>query len=286
MVSSLYRTTAAFIITAHLLFVPTSLLANDATRAGVISYSALIRDRAAKARKESNEVEEALEIVSAGSSTLSASETAARIKQNLPPIALKDTVRVPEEVLSKIVREGDDYRELRETLQPLLRLFDLEGRVLPVLFRSEQPVIGSSPPNGLMISTRAQALLSREELQGVAAHELVHLIVVDVFRAAVDAKDDRTLRIIELFCDAGAAAIMKAMGHDPQSVIKGLLKIQQILELEFDVRDIKGKHPTMDTRIRLSKEVIDRFAPETRSLIVAPTKAITPFSPSPSSSTH
>jgi hypothetical protein len=267
MKSSLVRIISIIALASYLLCVPTIVPASDGTRSDTISYSALIRECAAKAKKESDEVDEALEIVSAGSSTFSASEAATHIKQNLPLIALKATVRVPEEILSSLIREGDDYRELRATLQPLLRFFDLEGRVLPVLFRSEQPVVGSSAPNGLIISTRAQALLNREELQGVVAHELVHLIVVDVFRAAVDAKDYRTLRTIELFCDAGAAAIMKALGHDPRSVITGLLKIQQVLEIEFDSRDEAGKHPTMSTRIRLSREVIGRFAPETRSLM-------------------
>jgi hypothetical protein len=260
------KTLVATVLLYCLISVPTTIAASDVTRSDTISYSALIRERAAKVKKGSDEVDEALTIFSAGSSTISASETAKRIKHNLPPIALKATVRVPEEVLSILVHEGDDYRELRQTLQPLIRFFDLEGRVLPVLFRSERPVIGSSPPNGLMISTRAQALLSRQELLAVAAHELVHLIVVDAFRAAVEAKDYRTLRVIELFCDAGAAAIMVAMGGNPQSAINGLLKMQQVLELEFDVRDTKGKHPTMNTRIRLSKEVIGRLAPETRSL--------------------
>jgi hypothetical protein len=257
-ITSSYRKTAAFIIACYLLLVPVPISAHDGVGAGFISYSALLRESATKAKK-GDEVAEALSIIAAGSSIVSPSETAERIKQNLPPIALKGTVRVPEEVLRAIVREGDDYRDLRETLQPLLRFFDLEGRVLPVLFRSEQPIIGSSAPNGLIISTRAQALLSREELQAVVAHELAHLLVVDVFRAAVDAKDYRTLRVIELFCDAAAAAIMKAMGRNPQSVINGLLKIQQVLELEFQEPDAEGKHPSMNTRIRLSREIIRRF---------------------------
>jgi hypothetical protein len=267
MVSSLYKITAAFIITTHLLFVPMCLSANDGARSDTISYSALVRESEAKAKMGSDEVEAALEIISAGRDNQSAAEITTRIKTNFPEIAPKATVRVPEEVLDHLIREGDEYRDLQATLRPMLEFYGLEGRVLPVLFQSDMPVVGSSAPNGLMISTRALALLGKEELRGVVAHELCHLVVTDVFRAAIDAQDYRTLRIIELFCDAGAAATMQSLGRDPRSVINGLLKLQQVLEMEFGERDVAGKHPTMSTRIRLSKEVIVRFAPDTRSLM-------------------
>jgi len=263
---------------------PPVFAVSDDERGDVVSYSALIRENTSVAKKRSDEVEAALEIISAGRDHQSAIEITTRIKTNLPEIDPKATVRVPEEVLNNLIREGDDYHDLQATLRPLLKFYGLGGRVLPVLFKSEMPVVGSSAPNGLMVSTRAVALLSKKELRGIVAHELCHLVVVDVFRAAIDARDYRTLRIIELFCDAGAAATMEVLERNPKSVINGLLKLQQVLEMEFDERDVEGKHPTTSTRIRLSKEVIGRFAPETRSLMVAPTKAFTPHSHTPSSS--
>jgi hypothetical protein len=225
----------------------------------------LIRERVTKGKKKGDEVEAALEVVGAGSPVLSAGEIAARIRSNQPVIDPKATVLIPEEVLSSLIREGDDYRRLRQILKPLLQFCGLDGLVHPVLFKSELPVIGSSAPNGLMVSTRSLALLSEEELRAIVAHELCHLIVTDAFRAAVDAKDYHTLRIIELFCDAGAAAIMKAQGYDPSSPINGLLKIWKVLEIEFGERDLKGKHPTMSTRIRLNKKLCRRFSTEAQS---------------------
>jgi hypothetical protein len=263
----------AIILASVLLSPPLPVFAaSDGGRGDVVSYSALIRESTTRAKNRSDEVEAALEIISAGRDYLSAAEIATRIKTNFPEIAPKASVRVPEEVLDHLIREGDVYRDLQATLRPLLEFYGLEGRVLPVLFQSEMPVVGSSAPNGLMISTRAVALLGKEELRGVVAHELCHLVVTDVFRAAIDVRDYRTLRIIELFCDAGAAATMRALERDPRSVINGLLKLQQVLEMEFGERDVEGKHPTLNTRIRLSREIIGRFAPETRSSTAAPTQ--------------
>jgi hypothetical protein len=263
---SLYQTLLAITLACCLLSLPPCVRADGGTGAAAPSYSALIRDRVAKGKKGKDEVEAALEIVGAGSPVLSASEIAARIKSNQPVIDPKAPVLVPEEVRNSLIREGDNYRRLREILKPLLQFCGLDGLVHPVLFKSELPVIGSSAPNGLMISTRALALLSEEELRAIVAHELCHLAVTDAFRAAVDAKDYHTLRIIELFCDAGSAAIMKAQGYDPGSPSNGLLKIWQVLEIEFGERDVKGKHPTMNTRMRLNKELCRRFSNEAQSV--------------------
>jgi hypothetical protein len=246
MKSSLYKILLAITLACYLLSLPPCVRADGGAGAAEPSYSALIKELVDKGKKGNDEVEAALEIVGAGSHVLSASEIAARIRSNQPVIDPKATVLVPEEVLSGLIREGDDYRRLHQVLKPLLQFCGLDGLVHPILFKSELPVIGSSAPNGLMISTRSLALLSEEELRAIVAHELCHLIVTDAFRAAVDAKDYHTLRIIELFCDAGSAAIMKAQGYDPGSLINGLLKIWQVLELEFGERDLKGKHPVVE----------------------------------------
>jgi hypothetical protein len=261
---SLYQ--VVIILIVGLLYLPLPFVATEGAGIGEVSYSVLIRERVAKGKKGTDEAEATLEIVVGHDGpSISAGEIAARIKRNFPKIDPKATVFIPEEMLNSRIREGDDYRRMREILKPLLQFCGLDGLVHPILFKSELPVIGSSAPNGLMISTRALALLSEEELRAIVAHELCHLIVTDAFRAAVDAKDYHTLRIIELFCDAGSAAIMKAQGYNPGNLINGLLKIWKVLEIEFGERDLKGKHPTMNTRIRLNKELCRRLFLETKA---------------------
>jgi len=219
-------------------------------------YSALIREAVAKAGTD--EVTAALEIIGAADG-LSASGVAARIKHELPQIDPRATVRVLDEVLANIVREGEEYRRLCAALQPLTSFLGLEGRIHVVIFRSEVPVVALSPPNGLMVSTRVLALLSDGELRAVVAHELCHLPLTEVFRAAVDAKDYRTMRLIELFCDAGAVAVTAARGEAPSLLIKGLSRMQQVLELEFGETGRKGKHPTLAERARLVKKLSRRL---------------------------
>jgi hypothetical protein len=241
-----------------LLLILLSLAPLPQARAGTGSdrpYSVLIREAGVKAGGD--EVDAVVDIVGAG--RLTAPEVAARIKGEIPEIDPRATVRVLDEVLANVVTEGDDHRRLRTVLEPLLKFMGLEGRVRAVLFRSEVPFVALSPPNGLMISTRAMALLSDEELRALVAHELCHLAVTGVFRAAVDAKDYRTLRLVELFCDAGSAAITMARGEDPRSLIAGLRRMQRVLEMEFGEGRLKGEHPTLDERARLSREVCCRL---------------------------
>jgi hypothetical protein len=204
-------------------------------------------------RSGASEAREALTVIGVG--RLTAAEIAERIKGEMCEIDPNVPVRVLDEVLANIVTEGNDYRRLQDSLQPILEFLGLEGRVRAVLFRSNVPIIALSPPNGLMISTRTLALLSDEELRAVVTHELCHLPLTEVFRAAVDAKDYRTMRIIELFCDAGGAAIMKARGENPRSLIKGLRRMQRVLGIECGERVVKGTHPTLEARARMNKQI-------------------------------
>jgi Peptidase family M48. len=239
-----------------LLWLPQSAVAQDEKLANEKSYSALIQERLAKRKeKNSDEVADALEIIGANKADLSASEITAHIKRELPSIDRHAPIRVLDEVLSRLVREGDDYKRLQATLRPLFQFLEVEGLVHPVLFRSEVPVVAVSPPNAVMVSTRTLHLLTKEELQAVVAHEICHLVVADIFRKAVDAKDYRTLRIIELVCDAGAVAILLARGCHPHDLVNGLAKMQQVLEIEFGEQGSKGRHPTIGTRGSLVKQL-------------------------------
>jgi hypothetical protein len=159
----------------------------------------------------------------------------------------------------RLLGRDQDYRRLQNALQPILKCLGLEGSVCAVLFESDVPVIALSSPNGLMISTRTLALLSDEELRVIVTHELCHILLTKVFRAAVDAKDYRTLRVIELFCDAGAVAITVARGVDPGLLMSGLRRMQQVLEIEFGEDDFKGTHPTLDEQARLVKKLSCRL---------------------------
>jgi hypothetical protein len=239
----------------------TSTVADGGNSAAESSYSVLIKERAVRTgRDTADEVAEVIEIIGANG-RLSATDLAKRVKDEMPEIDSNAPVKVLDEVLANIVRGDDDEQRMRDVLQPVLNFLGLEDRVRAVLFRSEVPVVALSPPNGLMISTRALAILNDEELRAIVTHELCHLPLTDVFRTAVDAKDYRTMRVIELFCDASAVAVMFARGVDPRLLTSGLRRMQQVLEVEFGERDLKGTHPTLDERERLVKKLSRRLLP-------------------------
>jgi hypothetical protein len=226
-----------------------------------ISYDQLLANSVDRHRGDQkfDEAQEALALIGGGEAKLSPEEIVAQLKANFPRFDASQPIRLPPEMRTNLVTGGADYAKLVKVIGPLLAFCGLEGRVTPLLYRSEYPVVALSYPNALIFSTRALDTLGGEELEGMAAHELTHLIGREVFKAAIDGKDGRTLRVIELFCDAGGAAIMTARGRDARGVVTGLAKLQSVREAEFGEQERKGDHPMLNIRKRLNDEMVKQF---------------------------
>jgi hypothetical protein len=226
------------------------------------SYANLLGQAIDKQQKDKiDEGKAALELIAAGNETIYAGEVTANLKRSYQSIEAANIIRLLPEMRSNLITRGEDFDRLNAALMPLLKFCWLEKRVALILFKSEVPVIVLSYPNALIVSTRAMSLLNNAELEAVAAHEICHLIGHNYFREASDKNDKRALRLIELFCDAGAAAIISAKGKDPSKLISGYYKMEAVLELEFGEDGRKGKHPTIETRKRLNDELCRRFNP-------------------------
>lgn len=240
-----------------------SLLLLSALAAGQtykdFSYANLLGQAIERQQKEkTDETKAALELIAAGRDTIYAGEITANLKRSYPAESA-DKIRLLPEMRSNLVTKGDDLDRLNSALMPLLKFCWLERKVALILFRSEVPVVALSYPNALIVSTRALSLLNNDELEAVAAHEICHLIGHEYFRNAADRNDRRALRLIELFCDAGAASIISAKGKDPARLISGYYKMQAVLELELGEDGRKGTHPTIEARKRLNSELSRRF---------------------------
>lgn len=227
-----------------------------------ISYERLLA-ASAKQRQESHgfdEVQEAIKVIGAGGENIYASEVTAHLRKNFPAVDPKAAIRIPSEMRDALIFKGSDYERLVKNATPVLAVGWLDKKVVPLLYKSERPVIALAYPNAIIFSTRAIALLTDVEIQGQTAHELCHLIAHDLFKRAVDSRDNRTLRLLELFCDAGAASILETKGKDPQAVITGLYKQQDVLQHEFGQLEFKNQdHPIMADRERLNKELVRQF---------------------------
>lgn len=228
---------------------------------GAVSYQQLISESIARQSKDAklDQVQELLNVLRTGGSTLYASELAVHLRQNYPAIKEGAPIRVLPEWRDRLIFKGSDYTKLQELVTPLLRLCWLDKKVAVLLFKFEKPIVAFSYPNAVIISTRARALLNDEELEALVAHELNHSILRDLFIRATDANDNRTLRFIELFCDAGSAALLEARNKNPRALITGLYKLDQVLKLEFGEVDGKN-YPRMDLRERLNDSLIREFS--------------------------
>ncbi len=249
-----------------LLFIVTLLMMSQAEALAQInhrvSYEALLSEAAASATNhgisQEDEVAEIVKVIGAGGERIYAGEVAARLRQNFPQIDEQARIRLPAEVRSTLVPNGEEYERLVRVTRPLLQFCWLEGKVVPVLFRSEAPIVMTSWPNALIFSTRAMSLLTDEEIVAVSAHEVCHLIVRSITKRAVDNHDNRTLRLVELFCDAGATAILTGWGRDARPLISGLTKQQNILENEFQEL-LPRSDPTMKNRKLLFDTLSNAF---------------------------
>lgn len=213
-----------------------------------------------KSNDNSAEIEAAIKVISSGREHATAREISARIRDSFPQFDPNQRVRLPQEVISNLVPRGASLDRLLHTLGPLLGYCNLIGKVYIVLFNSQAPVLELTPDgNAIVVSTRALDTLNDQELEALAAHELCHALVLKTHRQSVDARDRHALRVIELFCDAGAAALVTALNHDPASLISGLEKLQQILEVEYSISDYKAVHPSIQTRARLNTEIMRQF---------------------------
>lgn len=225
-----------------------------------ISYKTLFNQNSDQSWKnDQDEVQAIIKVLGAGGIYIYPSEVTAHLKKNFPEINQKDPIKLYAFVHENMITSGKDYERLQKVITPLLQFCWLEGKVFPILYKSEQPVVAITYPKALIFSTRVLALLDDEELAAQAAHELSHLILQSEYEAAIKSKNNKTLRRIELFCDAACAAIIATRGKDPSKLITGLQKQQQVLELEYGETGRSGDHPSMATRERLNKELIRQF---------------------------
>jgi hypothetical protein len=210
---------------------------------------------------KSDQVRDVLDLFSGGAPSVNAGDVFSALKRDWPEYQQGTPIRVPSEVREGLVTEGKEFDHFVSVVRPLLASCGLERRVRPLLFKSEVPVTMFVFPNALVFSTRAVALLDDAEIDALASHEVVHIVGQPVLVKAVDDHDDAALRLVELFCDAGGAAIIQARGGDPRKLVSGLNKINSVLEIEFQDYQRGTKHPPIKVRKQLNDALVQEFAP-------------------------
>jgi Zn-dependent protease with chaperone function len=184
-----------------------------------------------KEPKEKDEMELALAALHAGS--------AAAMKSRIfttPLTVLNDEARaralaaLPAVMRQARLTQGPELRRAEMNLQQVLALHE-RPRSAPVelfLLRDETAQARLWHGCVLVLSAGLVNALSDAELSGIIAHELGHSYFMDEMAVAQQARDSRTMRTVELKCDAVAILSLKLLGHDPALYLIGLLKLQAV----------------------------------------------------------
>lgn len=146
----------------------------------------------------------------------------------LRPAPLSPAVRA--RVVASLPAEG----ELRATdaerakLAALEPIFDFHGRkdALEIkVIEVGHAFVGLHARTVLLVSRDALALVTPEELQALAAHELGHEYVWDEYWTAMTTQDHTRMQELELVCDGIAVMTLRASGLPPARLVSAVTKV-------------------------------------------------------------
>jgi hypothetical protein len=107
----------------------------------------------------------------------------------------------------------------------------------------------------VLISEPALGLLSTDELQAVAAHEIGHEYVWDEYARAVGLGDRNRIKELELMCDAIAIVTLNGLGVDSSRLISALEKISRFNHDRLGTALNEQNYPTVAERRAFARSV-------------------------------
>ena len=138
-------------------------------------------------------------------------------------------------------------------LTAVLRLHQRDGVYEIKVISVPQAWTGLHGRAVLLISLSALQLLSSEELQALAAHEIGHEYVWQEYAAAQTHKDIRRLNELELACDTIAVLTLERIGVKPDRLIVGLEKASWFNRERFGWATNESSYPSLKARRNLVK---------------------------------
>jgi Zn-dependent protease with chaperone function len=189
-----------------------------------------------------------------------------RLSESRPPAYQPGQFLLNEIIKRKelTVISGARVERLKAALQPALSYHERDGKLPIFVVRSEQPKAYLAERAALIITTKLTLIVSDAELRGIVAHELAHEYLCEERDRAFKEKDERSLREIELFCDAVAAITLKAIGDDPSCYARALERMTIIGATAGNVtRSETNTHPSLAARVKLNQWLCQRLGQAT-----------------------
>ena len=107
----------------------------------------------------------------------------------------------------------------------------------------------------IVISLPALKLLAPDELQAAIAHEIGHEYLWSEYVAALETRDRKRLREVELVCDALATLTLIKLSKNPEPLLTATAKLLRFNQERFGEPVNEGNFPTIRQRRALVRQL-------------------------------
>ncbi len=180
------------------------------------------------------------------------------------PAPLSQELRA--QVIASLPRDGElqptsGERRKLAALDAVLGFHDRKGVIEVKVIEVGQAAVALHARTALLVSRAALALLSPEELQAVASHELAHEYSWDEYRAAIQGNAWEPRQEMELMCDGFAVMTLRVLGVDPDRLRSAVTKLTRYNE-RVGATATAGAYVSLQDRRRFI-DAVSRLVDET-----------------------
>ena len=151
--------------------------------------------------------------------------------------------------------------DLYQKTHKVLEFHHRAGIVEYLLFKNPDPLLMTKAGAFIAISNRALKIAKDDEaLSGIIAHELSHEYFAMQFLQAYNSHDYKTLRIIEMMCDALATITLLKLEINPDKYSGVLEKIIRNSEASEQLNNGSREMPSLESRLHVIAEIKKQFA--------------------------
>jgi hypothetical protein len=171
------------------------------------------------------------------------------------------TSEVRARVIAGLPRDGELHptpaeRMKLSALDAVLAVHERKGVIDVKLIEVGQACVALHARTVLLVSRDALALVSPEELQALAAHELAHEYLWDEYQAAIQENGWERRQEMELMCDGFAVMALRLLGVDPDRLVSAVTKLTRYNE-RVHATATAGAYVALDERRRFIMAVAE-----------------------------
>jgi hypothetical protein len=165
------------------------------------------------------------------------------------------------QVITGLPRDGELHPTPAEqkklaALDAVLALHGRRGIIAVKLIEVGQACVALHARAVVLVSRDALALVSPEELQALAAHELAHEYLWDDYQAAIRENAWERRQEMELMCDGFAVMALRLLGVDPDRLLSAVTKLTRYNE-RVRATATAGAYVSLDERRRFIMAVAE-----------------------------